>query len=77
MDTPISKSQIRAMNLLKLALLASYEAASAALESAGYRPDAIPAGSTWRQAAKLSDEELIAAIALPADRYEDNSIDRY
>jgi hypothetical protein len=77
METPISKSQTRAMNLLNLAPVTTYDAAGSALETAGYRRDAIPVGSNWRQAAKLSDVDLIAAIALPADRFEDTSIDRY
>lgn len=76
-NTPISKSQIRALALLTFAAESTYSAAGDALEAAGYRRDAIPAGSNWRQAAKLSDVELIAAISLPADRFEDTDNDLY
>ena len=62
METPISKSQLRAARIAGIAVGDSYEAAKAALEAAGLRGDAIPAGGTWRTAAKLSDAELIAAI---------------
>jgi hypothetical protein len=63
MTTPISKTQKRAMGILGIALADSYEAAGAALESAGCKRDAIPAGKTWRDAAKMTDDALIAAIA--------------
>ena len=67
METPISKSQTRAMSLLGLVSADSYEAAASALETAGYRRDGIPAGQTWRSAAKMSDTELVAAIAVPEE----------
>lgn len=62
METPTSKSQIRAMKLAGLMSVEGYEAAAAALESAGFIRDGIPAGQTWRSAAKLSDADLIAGI---------------
>jgi hypothetical protein len=62
METPISKSQKRAMDLLKLAPVSGYSDAAVALEAAGCWRDGIPAGQTWRTAAKLSDIELLAGI---------------
>jgi hypothetical protein len=64
MDTPISKSQTRAMKLAGLATVDTYEAAASALEAARYRKDGIPMGQTWRTAAKLSDADLMSAIVL-------------
>jgi hypothetical protein len=77
MDTPISKSQERAMKLAGLSPVRTYEEAKTALEAAGYSETGIPAGETWRTAAKISDAALLTAITLPADRFEDTSIDRY
>jgi hypothetical protein len=62
METPISKSQTRAMKLVGLATVDTYEAAASALETAGLRRDGIPMGQTWRIAAKLSDADLMSAI---------------
>jgi len=60
--TPISKSQKRAMELLGLASVDGYSEAASALEAAGCYRDGIPAGQTWRTAAKLSDADLVAGI---------------
>ena len=60
--TPISKSQKRAMELLGLASVDGYSEAASALEAAGCCRDGIPAGQTWRTAAKLSDADLVAGI---------------
>ena len=66
--TPISKSQQRAMRLLGLTAVDSYDDAAAALENAraypGYERDGVPAGHTWRTAAKLTDAELIEALGV-------------
>jgi hypothetical protein len=62
MDTPISKSQKRAMSLLNLAAVDDYASAAAALEAAGCSRDGIPAGQTWRTAANLSDAVLLAGL---------------
>ena len=62
METPISKSQTRAMKLAALGTVDTYEAAASALEIAGFRRDGIPMGQTWRGAAKLSDADLMTAI---------------
>ena len=67
MDTPISKSQTRAMKLAGLATVDTYEAAASALDAAGYRKDGIPMGQTWRTASKLADSELKAAITIVVD----------
>ena len=63
-NTPISKSQTRAMKLAGLTTVDTYEAAASALETARYRKDGVPQGHTWRTAAKLSDADLLAAIVL-------------
>jgi len=55
----ISKSQKRAMDLLGLAPVDGYDAAATALEAAGCYRDGVPAGQTWRTAAKLSDADLL------------------
>jgi hypothetical protein len=66
-QTPASKSQIRAAALLSLSIdRYDYTAAGAALEAAGVRADAIPAGLTWRTAGKLSDAELLVALGASA-----------
>ena len=67
METPISKSQTRAMKLAGLATVDSYEVAATALETAGYRKDGIPQGHNWRTAAKLTDADLIAGITIDFD----------
>ena len=73
--TPASKSQTRALALAGLPVAAGYYDAATALETAGLRRDGIPASMTWRDAARIADVELLSAIALPADRYEDTSIE--
>ena len=70
MDTPVSKSQKRALDLLSLPATDSYQAAARSLETIA-RPDGIPQGHNWRTAAKLSDAELIAGIMLSTD-YDDD-----
>ena len=62
MNTPISKSQSRAIKLLELTETDDYQIAAATLENAGYRRDGIPAGQTWRTAAKMADSELMAGL---------------
>jgi len=62
METPISKSQKRAMELAGLAPVDGYNAAATALEAASYYRDGLPAGQTWRTAAKLSDAALLAGV---------------
>jgi len=64
METPISKTQARAMALAGLAKVDSYEAAAQALENAKLRRDAVPVGGTWRTAAKMTDAEFMSAIRL-------------
>jgi hypothetical protein len=78
METPISKSQTRAMKLARLGPVDSYEAAASALETEGYRKDGIPIGQTWRTASKVADADLLTAIALPnLEDLADSVIDRY
>lgn len=69
MDAPISKSQKRAMDLLGFAPVSTYAEAAAVLEAADYSRDGIPVNMTWRQAAKLSDADLLAGIKLTDDRF--------
>jgi hypothetical protein len=40
----------------------SYESAKLALLTAGFSADAIPAGKNWRDVAKMSDDQFIAAL---------------
>ncbi len=62
--TPISKSQSRLLALVGIAAVDNYSAAAEALEEAGFSGSGVPAGGTWRTAAKLSDEQLVAATAI-------------
>lgn len=81
MDTAISKTQKRAVRLLNLQSGDTYKAAKLALETAGYHSDAIPNGKTWRDVAKMTDEQFIAALkgsTLPTnEEIADSEIDRY
>lgn len=81
MDTAISKTQKRAVKLLNLQAGDTYESAKLALETAGFRGDAIPNGKTWRDVVKMTDEQFVAALGgsmLPtADEIADSTIDRY
>jgi len=62
-NTPVSKSQKRAMALTGISIEQdSYFYAAEALASAGYERDGIPAGQTWRTAAKLTDAALLAGV---------------
>lgn len=75
METPTSKSQIRAMKLMGIQAADSYQSAAAALEAAFCRPDGIPQGCTWRTAAALSDAELIAGIKVDYEAMADSKIE--
>lgn len=59
--TPISKSQARLMTLAGITSDDNYSAACEALIEAGFSGSGVPAGGTWRTAAKLTDAELIAS----------------
>ena len=61
-ETPISKSQERAIRLLGLANAAGYAQAAEILEAQGFRRDGLPMNETWRSAAKLSDQELVVKL---------------
>lgn len=62
-QTPASKSQIRAASLCSVKIdYTDYTAAGAALEAAGINSAGLPAGHTWRSAAKLSDADLLSAL---------------
>lgn len=75
MDTPVSKSQARALRILGLAATDSYKVAATSLENAGYRPDGIPQGHTYRTAAKLSDADLTAGITIDYAAMADSRIE--
>lgn len=62
MENNISKSQTRAMILAGLPVAKTYSAASEALEAISLRGDGVPQGKTWRDATKIADSELLAAI---------------
>lgn len=61
-ETPISKSQIRALRVKELGSPSGYEQAAQILENALLPRDGVPDGHTWRSAAKLSDEQLSALL---------------
>jgi hypothetical protein len=75
METPISKSQTRAIKLVGLGAVDGYQAAATALETAGYRKDGIPQGHNWRTAASLTDADLIAGITIDFDALADSRIE--
>ena len=50
------------MDLMALAPVSTYEDAAPALEAKQCKRDGLPVGMTWRQAAKLSDAELLKSI---------------
>lgn len=62
MEVAISKTQKRALNLLNIEAADNYEAARMALEAKGFRGDATPDGRSWRDVAKMSDEQFILAL---------------
>jgi hypothetical protein len=62
MEVAISKTQKRALNLLNIEAADNYEAARQALEAQGFRGDAIPDGRSWRDVAKMSDEQFVASL---------------
>jgi len=59
-----SKSQKRLAGLVGVAGYQCYADATRSLEAAGYAGSAVPAGHSWRSAAKLNDAELVAACTL-------------
>jgi hypothetical protein len=70
-NVPSSKNQERAMRVLGLASAGVYQTDAATLTAAGVSYDGVPAGKTWRQALKLSDVELLAALRPDAGTAED------
>ena len=75
-ETPISKSQIRALKIRGLGVVSTYEQAAQILENALLPRDGVPDGHTWRSAAKLSDQELSALLQLSAPAQDfDTTID--
>ena len=73
--TPVSKSQMRAMVLLSLVPVDVYEAAAAALEAVDCYRDGVPAGMTWRAAAKISDSDLLAGLKRAEDEPRMSALD--
>jgi hypothetical protein len=61
-DVAISKTQKRAARLLAIEIGGSYESAKLAFLTVGICGDAIPAGCTWRDVAKMNDEQFISAL---------------
>lgn len=79
-QTPISKTQIRAMALLGIEPGHCYACAAEALTAKlGYGMSEIPVGHTWRTIAKLSDADYLALLTAPVDldRFETETIERY
>jgi hypothetical protein len=75
METPVSKSQKRALKLMGLPATDSYKTAAKSLEAAWCRPDGIPHGCTWRTAASLTDAALIAGIKIDYEAMADSKIE--
>jgi hypothetical protein len=73
MNVGMSKTQKRVVKMLNLEAGDTYESAKRALEAAGYRGDATPVRKTWRDAAKMSDADLLAAIR-ESDEYRWNQV---
>jgi len=73
--TPISKSQARLISLAGITSDDNYSAATEALVEAGFSGSGVPAGGTWRTAAKLTDSDLLSMTALPG--FEDRNEDAY
>jgi hypothetical protein len=79
-DTPISKSQVRALIVLGLYASSDYNSAASALENAGFPADGVPCGHTWRTAKKLNDDQLrqvLNASRSANDVDYETEIDRY
>ena len=72
-NVPSSKNQDRAMRVLNITGDGIYQHAAAALTAAGVSYDGVPDGKTWRQALKLSDAELLAALK-PASPIESDFV---
>ena len=68
-EHPISKSQERALRVLSLGTADTYPAARALLSAQDFAEDGLPTGHTWRSAAKLTDDELVAARSSTRDTY--------
>lgn len=75
METPVSKSQKRALKLMGLPATDNYQTAAKSLEAAWCRPDGIPQGCTWRTAASLTDAALIAGIKVDYESMADSKIE--
>jgi len=79
-DTPISKSQARALVVLGLSSASDYNSAASALENAGFPSDGVPAGHNWRTAKKLNDDELLQLLNSSKSANDvdyETEIDRY
>lgn len=61
-ETPSSKNQDRALRVLGLTSDGIYQHSAATLTAVGVSYDGVPAGKTWRQALKLTDADLLAAL---------------
>jgi len=59
-----SKSQIRAAKVAGIDANGNYDVVGVALEAGGLRRDGLPLDKTWREAAKMSDDELLTVIAV-------------
>lgn len=72
-DTPVSKTQIRALRLLGLGQAETYSEAADRLEANGFSRDGMPLDHTWRTTAKLSDAELIHLLKIDREAREDDT----
>ena len=63
------------MNLLGLPAVDGYDAAATSLEAVGCYRDGMPAGQTWRTAAKLSDADLLAGLPRGEQTFHISAVD--
>ena len=66
-EFPASQTQSRVADLFGLTNDGTRDHVEAVLEAAGLPADGCPAGMTWRDVKKLSDDELRAALPTPTN----------
>jgi len=60
---------------LGLPAVDGYDAAATSLEAVGCYRDGMPAGQTWRTAAKLSDADLLAGLHRGEQAFHISAVD--
>lgn len=72
MTTSTSKTQARVLKLIGRNVPENYEDAARLLEDARLPSDGMPRGATWRSVAKMSDDELVAALRIKREPHFDH-----